>query len=505
MRVLWPLALSTFALLIGLGSSHIQTREPDGGPSPAEVGTNASGQAAEAEDFFFPPGRESGESVAGPAPTRPDNVVWVLERGRAPAGGEAAGVSAPPRNVDTPTISPCDAAASASIPVPVLGIDPLYRQLRADGDLREVGGEAHQRLPVNLTPSLVAPSGEEWQTVGTAPVPPDLPNWFRSLDTNAAGQVSLHEWRANGRRVADLQRMDRNGDGFLTAEEVHRFVTESAGHGTFGLRASVASIGTPRAVAAPSPSALSHPPPQPSPSPTRGPTAPSQPAAAPTISDLDRLATTALPLDRRGNSYWQLRDKQNEARARQGHAPVLFLGDSITDLLKSGAGQPVWDTCFAPLGAEDFAVGGLTTSEVLWQVQTGQVAALTPDVVILLIGTNNLSLGQSPAAVAAGVTEVVGQIQDQLPQTRILLLGVLPRGQSSADPFRAKVAQVNRILAASSLGDAVAFLDIGDAYLQPDGTMPATLMPDYLHPSPLGYDLYAAAIWQPLLDLLGSE
>jgi lysophospholipase L1-like esterase len=210
-------------------------------------------------------------------------------------------------------------------------------------------------------------------------------------------------------------------------------------------------------------------------------------------------ATAPGPLAGAGLPYWDGREAQNEARAQQGHANILFLGDSITDFLQNGAGQPVWDQSFAPLGAADFAVGGATTSQVLWQVQTGQVAALTPDVVVLLIGTNNLGvLGQTPAEVAAGVAAIVDQIELQLPRTRILLLGVLPRGQDPTDPLRTSAAQANQMIAQLGDGRRVRYLDIGPTFLQPDGTIAPVVMPDFLHPSLLGYGLFTAAI-QPAL------
>ena len=60
------------------------------------------------------------------------------------------------------------------------------------------------------------------------------------------------------------------------------------------------------------------------------------------------------------------------------------------------------------IGAANFAVSGLTTSEVLWQVESGQVARAMPSVIVLCIGSNNLGVGQSPEATADGVTKIVG-------------------------------------------------------------------------------------------------
>jgi beta-glucosidase len=206
-----------------------------------------------------------------------------------------------------------------------------------------------------------------------------------------------------------------------------------------------------------------------------------------------------LPLNDGSQEYWAVRNAQNEARARLGPARVVFLGDSITDGLQR---MPVWESAFAPLGAVDFAVAGVTTSHVLWQVQTGQAAAVAPEVVVLLIGTNNLALGHSPADTAAGVAAVVDQIQVQLPQARILLLGLLPRGEAPDDPFRPAIAEVNRRIAGLADGELVRYLDMGPAFLRPDGTIPARVMSDFLHPTPQGYDLYTAALMQPLLEAL---
>jgi len=215
----------------------------------------------------------------------------------------------------------------------------------------------------------------------------------------------------------------------------------------------------------------------------------------------------ALPLDVSSNPVWSERNRENALRLLWGgHADVLFMGDSITDWLATGAGQPVWDAFLEPLGAEDLAIGGLTTSQVLWQVETGQVALASPDVVVLMIGSNNLGLlGQSPEAVAAGITRIVEEVGEELPDTRILLLGILPRGQTPDDPLRTQVAEVNRLIAGLDDGDRVRFLDIGGWFLQPDGRISPDVMPDFAHPSLKGYQLYADAIGPPLVGMLLQE
>jgi Ca2+-binding EF-hand superfamily protein len=54
-------------------------------------------------------------------------------------------------------------------------------------------------------------------------LPKELPAWFAQLDKDGDGQISLYEWRIGGRPLEEFARLDRNDDGYLTAEEVLHF------------------------------------------------------------------------------------------------------------------------------------------------------------------------------------------------------------------------------------------------------------------------------------------
>jgi len=51
-------------------------------------------------------------------------------------------------------------------------------------------------------------------------LPKELPEWFARLDTDKDAQVGLYEWKTSGMPLEEFQKMDRNGDGFLTVDEV---------------------------------------------------------------------------------------------------------------------------------------------------------------------------------------------------------------------------------------------------------------------------------------------
>jgi lysophospholipase L1-like esterase len=228
-------------------------------------------------------------------------------------------------------------------------------------------------------------------------------------------------------------------------------------------------------------------------------TSTASPSATTTLQT--EVATEPRPLT--DYTYWVSRDTQNRAELAAGQrANVLFLGDSITDFLQNGNGAPLWTKYYAPLGALDFAIGGIRTSQVLWQVETGQVAMAAPKVIVLLIGSNNLGVGQPPEEVAEGIAKIVDELGAQLPNTRILLLGILPRFADPTDPFRPKITAVNQMISALDDGRRVFYRDIGAGFLSPDGSISPLVMPDGAHPSLFGYAIYTNAIWTTLMELL---
>lgn len=188
-------------------------------------------------------------------------------------------------------------------------------------------------------------------------------------------------------------------------------------------------------------------------------------------------------------------------RGKEGKIGVLFIGDSITQGW-NGA-RAVWDEHFGNYDPANFGIGGDRTQHVLWRIENGELDGTSPKVVVLMIGTNNS--GYPAEEILKGDVKIVEQIRRRLPQTKLLLLGIFPRGADPGNPnvaaVRAKLATVNAGLAKLDDGKMVRYLDIGDKFKDPEGKLPADIMPDALHLSPKGYKIWAEAI-QPLLDEL---
>ena len=203
---------------------------------------------------------------------------------------------------------------------------------------------------------------------------------------------------------------------------------------------------------------------------------------------------------------WTKRHEAFVEEAKKGGFDVLFTGDSITDGWRNNPQKKIFDATFGPLKPANFGISGDRTQHVLWRLQNGEFEGLTlPKVVVLMIGTNNIGQKdpEPPESAIAGIQAIVKEIRKKSDHAKILLLGVFPRGEKADDPFRAMIKEINA--AAAKLDDegkSVKFLDIGEKFLQPDGTISKEIMNDYLHLTEKGYQIWADAIKDTLVEML---
>jgi lysophospholipase L1-like esterase len=187
--------------------------------------------------------------------------------------------------------------------------------------------------------------------------------------------------------------------------------------------------------------------------------------------------------------------------AKKGNIDVVFLGDSITDGWR-GSGKDVWKEEIEPLKAANFGIGGDRTQHVLWRVENGELEGYKPKAAVLMIGTNNLS-ANTDEEIADGVKAIVEAIHKKHPKTKVLLLGIFPRGEKPTDKNRDRIKNINKMIAKmDDDGKTVKYLDIGDKFLEKDGTLSKEIMPDFLHLSKKGYEIEAHAIKPTLSELM---
>jgi lysophospholipase L1-like esterase len=220
-------------------------------------------------------------------------------------------------------------------------------------------------------------------------------------------------------------------------------------------------------------------------------------------------ASASDAIEKQDNGIFMKKHEAILQRARSGPIDLLFLGDSITE--RWHVAPHIWDAYYGKYRPANFGIGGDRTQNVIWRIEHGELDGIAPKVVVLMLGTNN-SLDYPAEDIAAADRKIVGMIRARQPDAKILLLGIFPRGPrdpkgGAITPDKVEeaarrmqtIAAVNHDLAALDDGKTIRYLDIGAAFLGQDGRIPASIMPDQLHPGPAGYQLWADAM-RPLLD-----
>lgn len=219
----------------------------------------------------------------------------------------------------------------------------------------------------------------------------------------------------------------------------------------------------------------------------------------------------------------------------KGEGDVIFLGDSIT---QGWEGSPkAWQEHFGAFKPVNLGIGGDQTGHVLWRITDGkELVDLKPKAAVIMIGTNN---GHSAPQIAGGIKAIVDELKQQKPGIKILVLGVFPRGGSGdaersleqitkgvnaineelkksipdlkllnaavknleqqkgtipAAKLSKKIGEINAIIAKLDDGKQVFYKDIGAEFLDKSGGLSGEIMPDYLHLSGKGYDIWGKAI-----------
>lgn len=179
---------------------------------------------------------------------------------------------------------------------------------------------------------------------------------------------------------------------------------------------------------------------------------------------------------------------------------VLFLGDSLTEHWDSA----LWRERLAPLGAVNYGVSGDGTPQLRRRIHHGLLDNCAAQVVVLMIGINNVWPGYSPEATASGIEAIVAAIRQKLPQAKILLLGLLPIFDKH-DPVRDWVRAVNVRIARLADGRSVRFLDLGDRFVEADGSLRAGFYSaDGVHLLRPAYQVLTDAVEPILKEMLGG-
>lgn len=222
--------------------------------------------------------------------------------------------------------------------------------------------------------------------------------------------------------------------------------------------------------------------------------------ALPAVAQEGKPNDAVVPVPREGG--WMKRHESFNERVKKGNVDLIFIGDSITQGWE-GAGKKVWEEFYGKRNAVNLGIGGDRTQHVLWRLENGNIEGIKPKLAVLMIGTNN-SGSNTSEQIAAGVTAIVEKLRKELPETKVLVLGIFPRGADKNDAKRKVNEGANERIAKLADDKHIFYLDIGEAFLEDDGTLSKEVMPDLLHLNEKSYRTWAESIEPKVKELMGE-
>lgn len=209
-------------------------------------------------------------------------------------------------------------------------------------------------------------------------------------------------------------------------------------------------------------------------------------------------ATEAVPKD---SPKWLQRHEEINADVSRDNVNLLWIGDSIVENWQD-RGKSTWDQYYGHRGAANLGIGGDRTEHLLWRLDHGNIDGVSPKLAIVMMGQNNGGTNTAEE-IAEGVTAIVTKLRTQLPETKILLLGIFFRGEKPNEEQK-RLTQTNEIISKLADDKIIFYMNINKIFLRPDGTIPADLMPDFEHPSARGHKLWAETIEPKVSALMGD-
>jgi len=220
-------------------------------------------------------------------------------------------------------------------------------------------------------------------------------------------------------------------------------------------------------------------------------------------------AVTPVP---RADDWWTQRHQAVVDRVKQGNVNLLMIGDSITHGWEGG-GKQMWDKYYAPRNAVNIGFSGDRTQNVIWRLQNGEIDGIKPKLAVIMIGTNN-SGGDAFTAeqIADGIKAIVCQLRTKLPDTKVLILAIFPRGEVKQEknktvinPMWAKNNKASKLASKIADNKTIFYLDMNKKFLNKKGVLTKEVMPDLLHPNEKGYQIWAETVEPTIAKLMGEK
>lgn len=198
---------------------------------------------------------------------------------------------------------------------------------------------------------------------------------------------------------------------------------------------------------------------------------------------------------------WYAVARDIEATLEGRKLKLLMLGNSITQGLggerqriTSRAGHQAMDEAIGKGAWENAGISGDRTQHLLWRLKNCNYNRCSPEVAVITIGINNINAGDEAKDVAEGIVACAEEARRQMPDTRIILLGLLPAGKPANAWMRRACDEVHAHLKKANIKD-VEYINPTSWFTLDNGELNTALYSkDNLHLSAEGYKVWSKKI-----------
>lgn len=192
------------------------------------------------------------------------------------------------------------------------------------------------------------------------------------------------------------------------------------------------------------------------------------------------------------HAWWLDRLQQNRefiAAKTDKCFDLVMLGDSITHRWENQA-VASYAQLTNGLSVLNCGYGGDSIQNLLWRIENGELDGYMARNVMVMIGTNNED-SFNPDEIYEGIEKVISVVERKQPAAKITIVGLLPRRLEATSAYRAVVKRVNeRLRCFSTAYQRITYFDFTTEFLNEDGSAKAGLLPDGIHPSEAGYEVW---------------
>ncbi len=143
---------------------------------------------------------------------------------------------------------------------------------------------------------------------------------------------------------------------------------------------------------------------------------------------------TTVPTEPGNLAYLEAKWKFDALMKTGPRCDVLLIGDANVSRFPE-QGDATWQRYFAQRNAVPIGIHDDRTQWLLWRLGSGNLQGISPRVVVLMIGENNLHRIRQPksqrrnssAETGQGMIAVVDHLRSALPKSHLVVMGILPR------------------------------------------------------------------------------